>query len=202
MSLVVTQRPLNIHILASLLAPDMEETPAYTNRVQVAVLNHLQSVLTVSRSSENSNKTIQFSHTSFLDFITDPSRCPTRFLVKRAEHRERMAKACFLVLRGLKRNICELKDPGRLNSEVDGLDELVRTHDSPSLWYACQHWHAHLTFTPAQSLAVDPFNEFFQTRLLFWIEVLSLLGEAHDGILAIDATTQWLTVRKSCKTTL
>lgn len=202
-TLVVTQTLLDIHLLITLVSLDTTDIQINAERVQVAVLDRLQSVLTVSGShsgSDDGTRTIHFLHTSFVDFITDPLRCPPRFLVNRADHHERMAKACFLSMQGLKRNICDLKDPSKLNSEVDGLKELVKIYVARSLRYACHYWPAHLACTPPRSMAIQLlFKEFLESRLLFWVEVLSLLGLVHDAIPMIGAVLQWLAVRRFCR---
>lgn len=109
----------------------MEETYPDSRGIQRALLDPLQFILTGSGSSESSDNTIQFLDPSFVDFITDLSRYSPRFkLDKRAEHYERMAKACLLRLRGLKGTLCELKDLNKLDSNGNGLDELVKTHIS------------------------------------------------------------------------
>lgn len=202
-TLVVARTPLNIHSLGCLIYPEVVDRREIHRHICLHILAHLQSVLTVpgidNPEPAEDEKPIQFLHKSFVDFLTTESSAPPSFFIEQTDHHARMVKACFLFMRGLKQNICELKDPSKLNSEVEGLQELVDTRISPSLQYACRCWSDHVAQARRQSTDILPLlKEFCQSRLLYWIEVLSLLGLAQDGIPMTDVILKWLQVKNTC----
>ena len=64
------------------------------------------------------------------------------------------------------------------------------------LQYACSSWHQHLIgTTPSHAPEVTPIlHQFLERKLLFWLEVLSVLGIAREAVSALDAAIKWLEV--------
>jgi len=56
-----------------------------------------------------------------------------------------------------------------------------------SLYYACLHWAHHILSASVQSVFDDAINMVFRAKFLFWLEVLSVLGEVGkaSGLLRI-----------------
>ena len=88
----------------------------------------------------------------------------------------------------LKRNVCDLDDPLiRNNASVKG--------KIPSdLLYACQFWADHLQTTPIDNEIFRLVEGIFLTKILFWLEVLSLAGLVADAIPALSAAYVWVKV--------
>ena len=94
----------------------------------------------------------------------------------------------------LKRNICGLDDHIIL-SEVKDLSVLQKERIGNALEYSCQFWAKHLAEVPHDcndvgkvQMAVD---KFFTTHLLFWVEVLTIMGKLGVSIYAINDVQQW-----------
>ena len=142
-------------------------------------------------------------HKSLPDFLTDPGRCKdSRFLVDPSVHHTEVLFSCLdLMKKKLKRNICALDDYAVLK-RVEDLSTHRRTHIGDALEYACQFWTSHLIETPSSGCDAEKvqkaIGEFFTTSLLFWIEVLIIMGNLDVGVHAINNIQQWY-LSVSCK---
>ena len=94
----------------------------------------------------------------------------------------------------LKRNICNLDNYAVL-SRVEDLSTHWKSHIGDALGYACCFWTRHLIKTPNSGHDAEEvqkaINEFFTTYLLFWIEVLAIMGNLDTGVYAINDIQQW-----------
>ncbi|KAG9030104.1 hypothetical protein FRB95_004344 [Tulasnella sp. JGI-2019a] len=205
-ALVVARVPINIHTLASLLSPDSVEDQRkgnygqrskherFANRIRISVLC-LQAVLIVpdvEAPQARDAKPIRFIHSSFIDYLTDESRCEPRFLLDLSKQHEQLAIGCLRRMRNLERNMCDL-DPSLLNYEVKDLEERVKENISPGLQYACAHMPEHVSQTPAGSAEVGSLlREFAQVRLMNWLEGLSLMGRVHEAVGIASLIELWL----------
>ena len=104
--------------------------------------------------------------------------------------------------RTLEKNMCKLPD-GVANSDVSDLKERTEKFIDPALRYACVSWHTHLVglvdadTIPAHVPSIPPaLHRFLETKFLFWLEVLSVLDVARNGVEALQAATDWLEVRR------
>jgi hypothetical protein len=117
-------------------------------------------------------------HASFRDFITIPERSGP-YCVDLSPQHLRLAHACIRVMRTqLKFNICHLQTSYLRNHEIIGLEDLTKRHISDSLSYSCQFWpdHVHLSLQSENSALFDELRRFLEENLMFWLEVMSLLG--------------------------
>ncbi|EUC55970.1 vegetative incompatibility protein HET-E-1, putative, partial [Rhizoctonia solani AG-3 Rhs1AP] len=119
---------------------------------------------------------ITFHHPSFKDFVTDPSRSGP-FYIRLDHYEAEPAAYCLQVMqRDLCFNICQLETSHRLNKEITDLSHRIDSHIGPVLAYACTHWIDHFIASPTQAL-VESIKKFMEgPQLMYWIEVLSLLG--------------------------
>jgi hypothetical protein len=184
-SICLLQNPLSSVALEQLLGLKL-----YTVR---QTLLHLHSVIIVP---EDDAGIIRLLHPSFFDFITDPTRCLNpRFLIDARAQHTLFARACLeAMVRGLRRDICGIKNPSILNTEVDDLPSRIASHIPPHLQYACRHWAWHLTNGMASDILLNLVEEFCSKYLLYWVEVCSLLGELRSALLALDAAQTALRV--------
>jgi len=91
----------------------------------------------------------------------------------------------------LKKDICNLGKYAFL-SEVEDLAIHRATHIGDALWYACRFWTGHLMRVPSNSSEVQKeIDGFFTNYFLFWIEVLSLMGDLDIGVHALNDIQQW-----------
>jgi hypothetical protein len=155
-------------------------------------LAHLQSIVIVPESDA---VVIRLLHPSFFDFMTDPARCRNdRFAVNAERQHTLLACACLQTLKSLKRDMCGIKNPTMLNSEVDGLPSLIANCLPPHTQYACRHWVLHLTNALLSDDLFLLMTEFCAKYLLYWIEVCGLLGELRNVLIALHDAQQFLEV--------
>ena len=174
-SIVLLLAPLPIFQLFNLLKGD-----------QVPSLVELKGVLrtfhAVIHIPDDSNAPVRPLHLSFRDFLLNPNRClDGNFLVDERQVHQNLAADCLRLLSSsLSRNICRLRSPGTLRSEVDPktIDQAL----SPAIKYACQHWAEH---AQRGELVVDdhgPVHLFLRTHFLHWLRCMSLMGMINEAI--------------------
>lgn len=172
--IVLLAQPLSIQSLARLLDIEPEDVRA--------VLDSLHSVLDIPVVD---GTPVRLFHLSFRDFLVDPAkRTKNEFWIDEAKYHKTLAERCIQVMgQHLKRDICGLKDPGKLRSEVD--QQTVNAHLPPEVQYACQYWAHHLKESKQSIEGGGPFHTFLTSYFLHWLEALSLLERLSDGILLI-----------------
>jgi hypothetical protein len=103
-----------------------------------------------------------------------------------------------LMNKHLKQDICEIRNPSWLNSEIPDLAVRLDRHISEGLRNACVHWMAHLTqiqaVLDAQELEHE-LSDFSNFHLLHWIEVLSLSQQLRFAAEGLPRVLDWLRVR-------
>ena len=167
----------------------------------LSTMRSLHSLLLVPDSAEDLILTI---HKSFPNFLTDPERCKdTRFFTEPTVHHTEILLSCLhLIKKRLKKNICGLDDHVIL-SEIEDLPIHQRDCIGDALEYACCFWTKHLLRIPVSAPDVEEvqkaIDEFFTMCLLFWIEVLSLLGNLNAGIHSLNNIQQWYMLASQCK---
>ena len=135
-------------------------------------------------------------HKSFPDFLTDQGRCKDkRFYINPSVHHQNILLSCLsLMEERLKRNICGLNDYAIL-TEVEDLPTHRKEHIGEALEYSCQFWAKHLAEVPSDGHDVEEvhkaIDKFFTTHLLFWIEVLTIMGCLGIGVYAINDIQRW-----------
>jgi len=182
---LLTFNPLPVKALSSLVkAPDFSTT-----------LRPLHSLLLVPKTEADP---IRVFHKSFPDFLKDPGRCKDeRFLINPSVHHQELLLSCLgLMKERLRKNICNLDDHVSL-SDVNDLPARRKTHIGDDLEYACRFWSKHLLEIPSNSHNIEEvhkaIDEFFTMQLLYWIEVLTLIGNPNVGVYAINDVRKWYT---------
>jgi hypothetical protein len=192
--LVVARDLISATTVASLMGGDWD-----AEDVRVA-LDGLYSVLVVP---EDERDPLQFYHKSFPDFLVDSSRCTdSRFQINRDDYEFTMAQKCLTVMEHkLKRNICGLKRYAMNDTlDVSQRDKCI----DESLRYSCRYWSEHILpdsrhhDTLLNSHCLEHLEairtileEWFTTRLLYWLEVLSLLHELGQAVRALSSMREW-----------
>jgi hypothetical protein len=187
-TIALTINPLSPSSIATLLGLDTED-----------VLPLLSSVNSLLIQQEDLNHPVWPFHKSFPDFITDPTRCTNqRFYISPPDHHLKLLICCLnLMNQTLEKNMCKLPD-AIANSDISDLKERSENHINPALRYACVSWHMHLvgaSTTPAHASTIAPtLHQVLEKKLLFWLEVLSILGAARNAVDALQAAMDWLEV--------
>jgi len=178
--------PLSVNALSDLLRVSGIST----------ALRSLHSLLLVPTSED---APIRVFHKSFPDFLMDKGRCTDhQFFIDPPIHHAELLFSCLNVMeKSLKKNICGLDDHAIL-SEVEDLADWRRDRIGDALEYACCFWAKHLLRTPSSGPGIEEvqgaIDKFFTTCLLFWIEVLSLMGKLDIGVYALNDIQQWYTL--------
>ncbi|KAG8952349.1 hypothetical protein FRC04_004777 [Tulasnella sp. 424] len=152
---------------------------------------HLHSVLVVPEVLEGQ---IRVFHPSFHDFLTNPKRCiDPQFYINPEESHTRLAKICLKrMLAALKEDPCGIGNPWLYNSEVPDLRKRVEDAIPPHLRYCCLHFASHMSLaSPNNATLSDLIVSFCDTKLLVWIETLSLLGDADSAITSLRIMGGW-----------
>ena len=187
-TVVLAANPLPPSAIAMLLGFDIEE-----------VFPLLSSVHSLLILQEDINQPVRSFHKSFPDFIADPTRCINeRFHISPPDHNLQLLIRCLnLMNQSLTKNMCKLPD-GVANSDVDDLSERTNRYIDPALQYACRSWHTHLVrthTTPAKKLEITSImHQFLEEKVLFWLEVLSVLGAARNAVDALQVVVDLLEV--------
>ena len=165
------------------------ESPSHIS----TTLRFLHSLLNVP---DGEDEPIRVFHKSFPDFLTDRTRCKDdRFFVDPADYHEEILFSCLDLMEScLKKNICNLDDYAVL-SKVEDLSTRKETYIGSSLIYACQFWTRHLASIPGDGPGAkrikEAVDEFFTKRLLYWIEVLSIVGHLGAAVYALNEVRRW-----------
>ncbi|KZP28027.1 WD40 repeat-like protein [Athelia psychrophila] len=131
---------------------------------------------------------IRTLHASFTDYLTDTSSCGGQpWFVNRAKDHVEFTTGCLRVMkRFLRFNICQLETSHLKNCEVPDLAKRIEDCIPRSLAYACRFWAEHLSLARTDDLHLTPLIlDFFHTLFVYWLEVLSLIGEARVALQAM-----------------
>jgi len=189
-SIVSLQEPLSPVSLEDLLGL----TPSAVQETLV----HLGSIL-ILPENDSQLPVIRLHHPSFVDFITDVNRCSdARYIVNSEKQHTLLAVRCLEAMQSLKQDICGIKNPCILNSEVDGLSSYIAENILPHIQYACRYWMFHITHALVSDTLVKLLKEFCTKYLLYWIEVCSLLGELQNALVGVHAVKEFLLVCGMC----
>ena len=190
-AVVLAANPLSPSAIAMLLGFDTEDVSL--------LLSSISSVLILQEDVDHPARPF---HKSFPDFITDLTRCTNlRFYISPPEHHAQLLIGCLnLMNQTLEKNLCKLPD-SVANSDVGDLKERTERYINTALRYACVSWHTHFVniidadTTPIHAPTITPaLRQFLETKFLFWLEVLSVLGVVKNAVEALQAAVDWFEV--------
>ena len=184
--------------LASADSIDMED-------VAIAVTDDLHAVLYVKDGR------VLWYHASFPDFIFTQARSKFKVSVasgigirfvdhivdmscNQETHHTLLAHSCFSIMKSeLLFNICELPSSFLLDSEIPDLGDRVRENIGEALRYSSQYWAQHLTRgTSDDHEGRVRIHEFLRVRVLFWIEMMNLLGRSAQCAAILQRAHEWV----------
>jgi len=167
--------------------------PLASDRYQVEeVIRPLGSLII---GTTDSQIPVRLLHTSFYDFLTDKTRS-NAFFIDLSLSQRNLAFASLGVLKyQLRFNICSLESSYLPNSAIPDLEERVKESVSAELSHSCRFWGMYVGATSVERLLVEEVKAFFDhDRLLFWLEVVSLLNVIGDAVAILSCMSDWLTV--------
>lgn len=201
-TLVVVPYPISLEVIADLYRDheifEAEDQADFIRFLRGDVLADLNSLLLIPSSPIES---VHLIHTSVRDLLVNEHRCKERvYYIDVIQHHARMSGLCLnLMVRCLRKNICNLSDPTTANSEIRHVAE---QEVSTTTRYCCRAWSIHLT-EGVQSLGLSAsgansqfsdFQIFSKEKLLCWLEVMSLAGAIPEAIVTAKRVQRWLSV--------
>ncbi|EJC98388.1 WD40 repeat-like protein [Fomitiporia mediterranea MF3/22] len=152
------------------------------------ILSRLQSVLVFTR-----NEPIRFCHTSFRDYLLASSRINDPWFINLECQKSFVAARCFDVMRDrLRFNICKIESSYIFNDQIPDLPDRIGANIPLHLKYACLFWTQHLREAQCSFELLDKLSEFLNNRLLFWLEVLSLLEKVNVAGTTLYYAMNWI----------
>ena len=154
--------PLSINALAEILGWAADDLRASLRR--------LRSVVHVPVQPEEPS--LHTVHASFGDYLFE--RAATELRIIPALGDEALARGCLIIMgKRLHFNVSQSRSSFEPNSSTKP-DSV--TH---SLEYACLQWVYHLADLPQPWVMERDVDDVFRLRLLFWLEVMSVLGQVQ-----------------------
>ena len=141
------------------------------------------------------NGGIRVLHLSISDFFVS-DHCA--YQVNLEDANLQLGIACLkTMVKQLRFNICKLEDSRLANSDINDLPSRIKEHISDALQYSSLYWSNHLCFTPdnGDHCVWGMLEEFFGgLHVLFWVEVLSILGTVPIGAPCLRRVISWAKV--------
>jgi NACHT domain len=183
--------PLSICTLVALRRYAPIDDPE-DSRAVVEMLGHLGSLLSHVTPSDQTRPIVPL-HTSFRDFLTNKKS--NVFYVDLGDAHHELAHSCLgLMLDNLEFNICKLESSYLANSDVPDLESRIAKHIPSALSYACVFWDDHLEHIPFEHDLFTKLRSLFETKFLFWLEVLSIKNCVGLASAALSSLRTWLKV--------
>jgi hypothetical protein len=130
-------------------------------------------------------------HASFFDFLTDQTRSKS-YYVDPPQHSRSLMLSCMRVMKsGLRFNICNLETSHCRNADVPDLTAHIEKTILPHLSYGCRFWADHLSASSYDAKIIHELRDFFHNRLLYWLEVLSLVKKVNMASAMLLSVLDW-----------
>jgi hypothetical protein len=137
---------------------------------------------------------VRLLHVSFRDFLTDQSRSGI-FHVNISIHGSHLTHSCFRIMKKeLRFNICGMSTSYMRNDELRTHHALNEDAITAQLSYASRFGTDHLVDTEFDEIT-DEIRDFLQSRLLFWLEVMSLMDGINIALKGLQSIVEWSKVR-------
>lgn len=182
---LAAKEPLSILALSALRSG---EEPADATKL---VLQDLGSLLS---GVNQADAPVLALHASFFDFLTDRERSKFYYVDPLPHNRSLTLSSLRVMKTGLRFNICNLATSHLRNDDVLGLDERVKKTVPSHLSYACRFWADHLLATPYELAILEQLQYLLQNRLLYWLEVLSLIKKVSIASPILLSLSNWIQV--------
>jgi NACHT domain len=184
-AIVVLTSPLSTISLSNLLDISQDDVNCR--------LDLLHSVLSIPT---NQTHPVRLLHLSFREFLLDPLKSENNpFWIDERKTHEKLASKCLqLISRHLKQNICNLRSPGTLRTEIN--QQTIDVYLPTEVQYACRYWVHHLEQSKTNISDYDEVHIFLEEHLLYWLEALTLLGNLSQSITMFNILFSMVDVRQ------
>ncbi|THG95780.1 hypothetical protein EW026_g5931 [Hermanssonia centrifuga] len=160
------------------------------------VLKHLGSLLS---GATEMDVPIRPLHTSFRDFLTDLGRSKDFFVDITPLHQGLLLASLNSMNNELAFNICRLDSSYVMNKDIVDLSDRIQKYIPHHLPYFCRFWAHHLDATLTTGMKMFPYQRFRELLklfadkvILFWLEVLSILGGVSPAAPALATAARVL----------
>jgi hypothetical protein len=192
---------LSMNILSTILElfqpVDPKAFAVLLNSDEDSVRRALTSLSAVIHAPETG--VVQILHLSFREFMTSPIsklyKHRTDLLCGTEKQKQEFAIRVFRTMQTeLKFNICDLTTSHLKNVEMPGLEQKLNTCIPMYIGYCCCFWADHLAAVSTNAENSAMARKFLETKCLFWLEVLSLLGMVSIASPALSGFIAWSNV--------
>ncbi|EJC98463.1 WD40 repeat-like protein [Fomitiporia mediterranea MF3/22] len=154
------------------------------------ILSRLQPVLVYTPGSP-----IRFCHTSFRDYLLAPERQKDPWFIDLESQKELVALQCFYAMsHHLRFNICNIESSYCSDHQIPDLPDRISANVPPQLPYACMFWPQHLYEAQFSHELLDELTRFLHNRLLYWLEVMNLLGRINVASPVLLHAMNWVSL--------
>ena len=187
------RRMISVLLITAPYRPLCEETIAELAGVRADLVKmwvaNLSSML---YRDEGASEGIRVRHLSISDFFVSDD-CQANYQVNLRGANVELGVVCLTkMVEQLCFNICKLEDSQLTNDDVKDLPSRIKENISHTLQYSSLYWSNHLCFTSDTNdrHVWESLRKFFEgPHVLFWIEVLSVLGMLGTGIASVRRVT-------------
>ena len=139
-------------------------------------------------------------HASFFEFLTDQNRSTETYYVDPSQQNRSLTLSSLRVMKSdLRFNIAGLETSHCRNADVPDLASRVENAILPHLSYGCRFWADHLGATIYDSDILKEVKDFLYHRLLYWLEVLSLIKKVNMASGMLLSVMHWNKVRQNAE---
>ncbi|EJC98345.1 WD40 repeat-like protein [Fomitiporia mediterranea MF3/22] len=157
------------------------------------VLSRLQSVIVYIPGAP-----IRPCHTSFRDYLLSSGREGDSWYIDLEAQKGSIAMQCFDVIKnGLRFNICNLESSYVPNDQVPDLPDRIKVNIPAHLEYACLFWSQHLHEARFSHALLNELSELLNSRLLYWLEVMSLSEKVNTASPALLNAMNWVSSKNA-----
>ncbi|KIN92861.1 hypothetical protein M404DRAFT_655279, partial [Pisolithus tinctorius Marx 270] len=194
--IVSTVEPLSIDALSKMRS----HFPANEDRYDVVAI--LESMAPLMSGITNRSSPVQPFHASFYDFLMDRSRSGVYF-IDTSDAKDLAFATLQILCSDLQFNICRLESSYLANAEVSDLQKRIDENIPHHLSYCSRFWAQHLQKTAFDlELALLVNSIVGSEKILFWLEIISLLEVVGKGLDVLVTVKTWLHGQDGFKHTL
>ena len=131
-------------------------------------------------------------HASFFDFLTDQNRSTETYYIDPSQQNRSLALSSLQVMKSsLRFNIAGLETSHCRNADVPDLATRIKNTILPHLSYGCRFWADHLGATAYDPDILNEVKDFLHHRLLYWLEILSLIKKVNIASTMLLSVVRW-----------
>ncbi|OCH88508.1 hypothetical protein OBBRIDRAFT_827101 [Obba rivulosa] len=171
----------------------------------LSVVDHMSSILMTPFDVLDEDSEIRPLHTSFTQFLVDPTRCRNEeFLVDMRAFHGRLAAGSLAMMTALddgsvlRQNLVPRKDPAMviMKQDVHNLKTLVEQTIPKDTRYSCLFWASHICETRSTEGSIRALKGFLTSKLLIWFELLSYMDRLDVAVQALMKVREWCEMEK------